>query len=106
MREVRFAYAVAAVLFAAAAFAYAALPPYDFLTEDALLTERSIYDNPMDFEAASKIAVTEEDRVSDTWLRFDAGLEPPRIPSSVLEGTVPRSLLIWYLHAPGSIAAR
>ncbi len=90
MREVRFAYAVAAVLFVAAVFADAALPPNDFLTEDALLTERSIYDNPMDFEAASKIAVTEEDRVSDTWLRFDAGLEPPRIPSSVLEGTVPR----------------
>ncbi len=60
----------------------------------------------MDFEAASKIAVTEEDRVSDTWLRFDAGLEPPRIPGSVLEGTVPRSLPIWYLHASGSIAAR
>ncbi len=42
MREVRFAYAVAAVLFVAAAFAGAALPPNDFLTEDALLTERSI----------------------------------------------------------------
>jgi hypothetical protein len=102
--HVRAAYALAAVFFLCALPSQAGLPPYEYLKKEIYDDEQArLYDNPLDFKAASKIAVNgppicERDRESErnyVWVGPKVDYDQCHLDVWLRKGYVHKDTITW-----------